>query len=394
MSSRLQRAFPHWWVVCLAGLFASSAVGATIDVPGDQPTLAAALTAAAAGDVIYLHGGTHPPITITKPVTIVGSPGTRIDNTGVGSGAQDPNVTLGGAGAGRVALVDVDLVGKAELGFMFSGMGSRIVGGGFAELLIEDCVVAAPEGFNPSGAYQSRPAVTVTVPTVFVSRCEITGAAGGTDGCYHPHPSVSSFIGDSGAAVRAPGSTVVVLDSVLRGGVGPDLCFDLSTSAPANAADIPSGGSGVVCATLFRANCLIQGGAGLDVLVQNALGSFTSIGQGPAGSAVAAGAVVNLDTKIDAPSFPVLGGTWTMSWATTSDPTRFIAGQLAPPLPVFGHGHWFFKAGTSVQIPFPSGSHAATFPVTFNPALIGLTVVVQLHEPNGGLTRPIVVTHR
>lgn len=371
----------------------SPADGAVLDVPGDQPTLVAALSAAAPGDVIFLHGGTHPPVTITKAVTIVGESGAEIDNTGFGSGDQDPNVTLAGGGSGRVALVGVDLVGSAEL-FVYSGMGSRIVGGGFAELLIEDCHIDPPKGVNATGAYQARHAVTVSVPTVFVSRSEITGAAGGTDGCFYAHPGISNFIGDSGAAVSAPSSTVVVLDSELSGGVGPNLCFDLSTAPPSSSTDVPSAGSGVVAKALYRANSLIQGGVGLDVYVQSVTGGFFSIGQGAAGAAVVADTVVNLDSKIDASTSPALGGTWTMSWSTSGAPTLLIVGMPAPPVEVFGHGVWFFGGGPTSMTPVPGGAQTLSLVIPANPALVGFTAAIQLHDPADGLTRPLLVTPR
>ena len=67
----------HAIVLSLASLNAFHAVADTIHVPGDQPTIAAAISAAGNGDVILIASGLHHVSQLNpagKAITIQGQP--------------------------------------------------------------------------------------------------------------------------------------------------------------------------------------------------------------------------------------------------------------------------------------------------------------------------------
>lgn len=377
-------------VAFAAAAAAQLASAAQIHVPGDFAVLQDAIDAAAPNDVIIVHGGTHDPITITKPLTIVGQPMAAIDNTLIGSPAhhhhQVDNVTLLGPGAGRVTLVNLDVKGVSDLGFHFSSMGSRIAGGGFAELLVLDCKLRPPTAQSASGGYQSRDCVSIGASYVLFVRSEATGAPGGTDVCG-PWPSLANFAGKSGAGIRASGATVVVLDSVVRGGEGADLCF--YPSCPPSGSAVPGGGDGISAAKVFHSGSVIEGGAGVPIYCDTGSFPLTYLGDSPPGVPIVAPSVIALDAKFLAPLPPVLGGNWQLSWTTTGNPTLLLVGLPGAPLLVPGNGWLFLQSTAFVVTTVPGGAQIANIPVPATPALAGAAFTLQLLDPLTKLTRPV-----
>ena len=203
-------------IICLP---AAQSVAAILHVPGTHGTLQVAINAAADGDTIVVHGGTHPPFTVTKQLTIMGSPGATIDNTGYGSGgAQTPNITLRGPGGAQshLTLSGLDLTGSANL-TVYSSMGSRIVGGGYDQLCLVRCVLSPSRGTYPTGLYEGAHGISVSVGSLYLWLTGVEGGQGGTDGPWYPPP-VPAHSGDG---INAPGARVVLLDSFVTGGHGP-----------------------------------------------------------------------------------------------------------------------------------------------------------------------------
>jgi nitrous oxidase accessory protein len=73
-------------MVLATALLWPAVLGATVLVPADEGALAAAIAAAAPGDVLDLGSGVHHGgVVIDKPVTLMGYPGTIVDGGGDGS---------------------------------------------------------------------------------------------------------------------------------------------------------------------------------------------------------------------------------------------------------------------------------------------------------------------
>src|SRR5262245_10788662 len=251
------------FVLCSAGMVALGAAAAAqvFNVPGNFATLQAALNGVPPGAVIVVHGGVHPPVTVSKPVTIVGSPVATIVNTDV-SEPMDPfaladAIRLAGPGAGRVTLENVNTTGVAD-GSIFSSSGSGVFGGGFAELHLVDCDIQPAQWTMLTGQAEGADGVHVTVPYVLVERCTVTGGLSDTDDCIYPlNP-------DGGAAIHAASATVTVLASTVNGERGPIICFPAGTcpSLPLPESD---GGPGIVATRVLRAASVIAGGKGQPV---------------------------------------------------------------------------------------------------------------------------------
>jgi hypothetical protein len=116
--------------LAFSALLTQSSFAGQLHVPGDHATLQGAIDAASAGDVIVVAGGVHPPITIDRPLTIVGEDGDRPtiryhtgpEKPGPSCG-QQPAIRLAGSGAGVVVLASLDIEGHTD-GFFYCEAGS------------------------------------------------------------------------------------------------------------------------------------------------------------------------------------------------------------------------------------------------------------------------------
>lgn len=93
--------------VCVFAL-AAPAAAATINVPGDQPTIQAAITTAAPADIIQVAAGTYnEAVTVNKAVTIAGAgKGVTIIAQGLVLSAAD--------GANRMVLKDLSVIAASS----------------------------------------------------------------------------------------------------------------------------------------------------------------------------------------------------------------------------------------------------------------------------------------
>ena len=368
-------------------VLAASAAAQVFHVPGDFPTLAAAVAGVPANAVIVVHGGTYPPITIAKPLTIVGSPQTTIDNTDEPDHANPTglvaSITLAGGGSGRVTLENVRTQGIAD-GSIFSSSGEGVVGGGFAELHLVDCDVQPAQWTLLTGQAQGADAVAVDVPYVLVERCTIIGGLSDTDDCDYPlNPS-------GGAAMRVPGGTIAVLDSTVTGGRGPIMCFSAG-NCPGGPLPESDGGAGIVAHTVLRASSTITGGKGQPVTC----GSIV-VGTEADGPAIVADVVADLGSALGSSGAAVLGASWTLSWSTSPGTSLLAFGTPStPPLDLGGKGFLFLEPSTLHLLAVTGGM--ATLPSTLpaTATLAGVEFGVQIYDPElKELTRPVVAVLR
>lgn len=370
---------------CTALLFPGAlALAGTLHVPGDYSDLQQAIYAAQPGDNVVIHGGSHTMITIDKPLHLIGSPIATIKNdipnpmTGPG-----PNITLAGPGSGRVSLSRIVLT-ATHSGSIYSHAERRITGGGFSELHIMDCTIDAPEIMNPTGIDPNpQPAVAVGVAYILVNRSTISGGRATTDGSYPFYPQLPV---DSEAAVRSPGATVAVFDSVLRGGNGPNLSY--SGACPPNVDAEGGGGAGIVASKVLHTNSTIAGGLG-----QDAYCGSQQVGTTSDGPAFVANEVVALDNKLSAGQPLVMGASFTLQYVTASNPSVLIFGLPSPPLNVPGHGALFIQPQSMALFGIPSGFQSIPFNISNSPAVLGVEVALQVHDPAFGLTRPYIGAH-
>jgi hypothetical protein len=374
----------------VAGVVALSAASAAqvFDVPGNFATLQGALNAVPPGAVIVVHGGVHPPVMVTKPVTIVGSPVATIVNTDV-SEPMDPfamadAIRLAGPGRGRVTLENVNTSGVAD-GSFFSSSGSGVFGGGFAELHLVDCDIQPAQWTLLTGQAQGADAVRVTVPYVLVERCTVTGGLSDTDNCSYPlNP-------DGGAGIHAASATVTALDSTVKGGRGPIMCFPAG-NCPSLPLPESDGGPGIVATEVLRAASVITGGKGQPVTCGGHI-----IGVEADGPPIVASAVTDLGTALSASGPAVLGATWTLIWSTTP-PSALLAfgAPTTVPVPIGTKGLLFLHADTLTLVPVPGGAGQvlmANLPAL--PVLAGVELGVQLYDVAAKkLTRPVVAVLR
>lgn len=148
-------------------LCATAAPAATIEVPGDQPTLQAAVNAAVDGDVIVLAPGAYPQSAqvVGKEIDILGATGDPDDILLAGNGTDIPLRVIGDA----VVFVDALTIATegATQGVFVDGV-----------LHMDRCVVAANAGTNGGGISMIGPDTTVTLTDCLVAQ-NVASARGG-----------------------------------------------------------------------------------------------------------------------------------------------------------------------------------------------------------------------
>ena len=208
-------------VVCALG--AARARADTLVVPQDFPTIQAALDAAAADDVVLIHGGLYPESpsrSLPANVTIQGQGNVRIDATGLGAG-----LTVDGQG---LQIVGVKVIGGVD-GMVIGGTQSvatkcsvsDVSGRGFVlngtKQKLEHCKVKASGGTGIA---------VLSGAQAVLKKCKVSDAAGSglTIGatCVQAYvfklrvlrPGVDGLVNDGGGGVVA-GARVV--DAAGRG---------------------------------------------------------------------------------------------------------------------------------------------------------------------------------
>ncbi|MFG0316860.1 MAG: hypothetical protein ACF8XB_06280 [Planctomycetota bacterium JB042] len=371
---------------------------------GDHTSLQAAIDAATAGDVLQVVGGTYLTITVDKPLTIVAEPRATIRPAPAfpatlcshcGFVCQCPAVTLAGPGAtGTVALVNLE-IGGAWDGSFFSNGGNGIYGGGFAELHVSRCHVfgAIPEWIT--GSAKSTQAIHVAGSLPLITATASTIEAGPSDSLYYTTPSYSGR-----AAIDAPTSTVVLLDSLVRGGdVASPYILGPGSTLPPGPCPCPSipdgeGGPGIVAQTLFEAGSVVLGGKGQDVYdgTTSSTWPLPPFGKQPDGPPTVVQNHHPLAQDLVSSGPVALGKPWTLSWLTPSGGGLLFL-SLAAGVPTHDPtAGWLFldPAPPLAAVPIAGGPGYLTLTVPADPGLLGLTTCLQAYDASYGLSRPVI----
>lgn len=387
------------WLVALSSSAVALAGHHVVDPSGGSGTfvsLQTALDAAAPGDVIEVRGGEYVAITIAKPVTLIGSPRPTIRPPNPSEGAFDCTaaITLAGTGVGVVTLIDLEIGGLGSADW-FSVFHAAIEGGGFTALRVQECIVSGPDLVYATGIGVGAEAIRTTVPLLYVCASQLSGGENSTDvGCAAmPH---------GRCGIDAPNATVVVLDSVVTGGLGSDhvACFDdfCGTSQPPNPCPCSwlggAGGDGIRAQRVFVANSYVSGGAGMTVTDVCGL-SGTLWGTQPDGAPYASGTVVTqLANDLVLTGSTHLGAQANLTWTPGSAQLLLVATRAGMPTDD-ATGTLFLDPSTLVFVDsIATGVAAASVPIPADAALIGIDLVVQVFDPSTGLTRPVADTIR
>ena len=372
-----------------------SAAAAQIHVPGDQPSLAAALATAGPGAVIVLSGGVHPPVVLTQPVTILGDPANlpRIRPSWPGEelvpALQDAAVTLAGPGTGAVHLSHIMLGGEVN-GLWFSRAAPAVSGGGFGTLTLSECQAWGAEWQLSSGVGQAADGVQLDggVGLLIVSDSTVRGGTG----VGQPPAGLPLVVPNGGAGVRAPGWQVALLDSLVRGGDGLDVSVHPASGCPGSCNDVVggTGGPGVVALAVYRAASNAHGGTGALVTCAPDGLPASVVCQPVDGADIAPpAALFELPAGYASEAAPVVGAPWSCTWAPSATRVLFLL-SLQPGVPVsLGSRGVLFVDTSAFALLFLEG-HGVTLQVPAEAELVGLSVVSQVYDPHNGLSRPQV----
>jgi len=380
---------PRFVLAVLATVaLATSTWSQVFHVPGDFDDLQVALDSVPEGATVRT-GGTWNAIVIRKPVTLVG--GTYVG--GYDLGQVTPLIALQGSGHGRVVLTDIHAEKQAAGSFQIWGLAPGIQGGGFDELHVLDSVVRAPSfcAYGGQGGalpcqlngsmYPGQSALSIegVLPLVFLERCTLEGSR--SEG-YDP-----SFPLPGPAAVRAPNSTVVVLDSSLQGGA----CGAFDLPVPATCSDfagLGSGGPGIVAQSLYHAGSTFTGGAG------GTLSGLLDDGSpgpcpwtGPEGKPIESrtrAVALRADLVLDTP--PTIGTSFTLRYHGSAPGVLYASLNLHAPraAPL---GAWFLGPTPALAGSVQPGPNTLAIPALS--ALVGKELALQAIAPLSGLTGPV-----
>lgn len=366
------------------------AAGGTSAYSGAPANIQAAIDALSPGDTLIVPAASYPPITITKPITLIGNPICTFD--GGWNSNNTPAITLQGSGSGDVVLSRVQTTGYASAWSSSSGTSNHgIYGYGFSGLYLLDCTInplvfsIEPIDGSYFGLSGGFGILVGQIPQVVIERSTVLG--GDALGVCFPAPGAS---GDKngGDGISAYGSTVVVLDSHVAGGAGPNYSNESYIleipNEPCNPTAWGSPGTGIVASTVVASNSTIIGGPG-----------GTASCDGSALFTFAAGDQVQFsDTWKSIPSdFTASGAlvnnsSWTLSW--TGSFAVLLAGVPGPLLNI-GNQVLLMQPNSVFVVAVIAGP-GISIPVSLPPSLIGFNVVLQAGLDSGVLSRPVVAS--
>lgn len=369
-------------LLVIALLLAPVAPAQVLHVPGDYPDPQSAIAAASPGAVVVVEGGFWLPITIDKPLTLVGVADAiglpLFLPDGPPPVAQSP-ITLAGGGSGTVRLAHIQVGGNVD-GSAYSACAPSISGGGFAELHVFDSFIeGAPWVFAYNTTFPGADGINVDVPFVWVERCTVRGAFAVADD-NHAHTSCP----DAGDALVTTG-TVMLLDSDVNGGTGPVLEWD-SDGAGSCPPSCPggAGGDGVRCAKLVHSGSSIGAGTGAIWLAD--VGSFPCC-VGPVGADVDA-PEQKLPDDLVGTGPAHLGQPWNLGWSLPGPAVLLFVSASVGPAPQLGNPALHLPPPHFLGVVLPS-----TFQIdTVVPAAVAFTGVeygVQLYSLVTGWSRPL-----
>ena len=359
-------------------LLSEHALAQTVIVPGDHPDPQSAVNGVAPGTTILVQGGSWPPLTIDKELTIIGDGATAHFSP---QGHVAPGIRLVGPGTGRVVLVNVSTSAVVSGSTYFRG-GDGIAGGGFDELHVLDSSIAAGELCCLSGLGYGDSGIDTSVQLVWIERSTVSGSRTDIDG------TLGNRAPDAEPGVRAPGQ-VVALESVLEGGDNGVYGWysggngECPPPCPAG-----GGGNAVECDTLFTADSSLVHGMGA-TWVDDLTFSFCC--QVPSPTLPNANTHLTLPSSFDPVASPSIGGPFHLSWSTPGPTAWLLTSTTIEAGTLYRFGVWFLGPfGNVASRPVHSpGSYGATVPN--DPTLIGARVGFQLYDRTIGLSRPVTV---
>jgi len=348
-------------------------------VPGDPVALQNALNAAPAGAAVVVHGGTWGPITISRPVTLIGDPLAVIESGIV------PPIALDGSGAGQVTLSSLEV--RAGSHNCCAHPPPGITGSGFEELHIFDsAVIADLRGvFGLDGLGYGNSAIDADVPFLLLERSSaVGGGAGIDDACtgsppgWIPPPAVI-------------GGTVVLIDSgVQGGGNGSFQNVNWPTNAecdPGNCPFLP-GGAGIACGTLYYDGSVLPVSGGEGARWSPCAGSFCC--QSPPGPAVVASQGIALPDDLAIGG--LVGRRLTLILSAPGPLARLLmAAGSVPPSLVPGLGYSFLDPGTTRSLGAVATPGSLDLDIPNTLSLIGRTLAFQLVDPTHGFSEPVAM---
>ena len=369
--------------LALSTLLVAGAPGAQILVPGDHPTLAAAVSAAWPGATIVVSTPQlQSPVVVDRPLTIIGDPVVNVGTDDLCHGPQQAAILLAGPGSGTVVLSQVNLVQCFDAPQMAELLG----GGGFSELHVYDStIVSSLTGLSGSGS--GSPAISISVPFFMLSGSTVIGGRDDIDICLlGGFPAfMPPFLAYPG--IEASGSTVVVLDSSVRGGSHNSQCCkfcvcpgDLSTVAG-------PGGAGIVAAEVLMADSSVQGGSGAKIYA-----GTEPCGTTPDGPDVVTASVAALPGILAGSGPMQLGSTWTLNYfAPGPAAVLLFSFGVSAPIDLPGFGWFFLGPGTLLLGPLTTGvPDSVSFPIPSDTWLLGLELSFQVFDASIGFTRPVL----
>lgn len=366
------------------------AAGGTVTYSGSPANIQAAIDALNPGDTLIVPAASYPPITITKPITLIGNPICSFDGTW--NSNNTPAITLQGSGSGDVVLSRVVTTGYASAWSSSSGTSNHgIYGYGFSGLYLLDCTInplvfsIEPVDGSYFGLSGGSGVLVGQISQVVVERSTVLG--GDALGVYYPAPGASDGK-NGGDGISAYGATVVVLDSYVAGGAGPSYSNESYVSGipnePCNPTAWGSAGTGIVANIMVSSNSTVIGGLG-----------GTAFCGGSALFTFASGDPVQLsDSWKSIPSdFTASGAlvnnsSWTLSWAGSF--AILLAGVPGPLLNI--GNQVLLMQPTSVFVVAVITGPGVSIPISLPPSLVGFNVVLQAGLDTGTLSRPVVAT--
>jgi|GEM_PF-2297022 len=208
-----------------------TAQGSTISIPGDHPTITAALESAQPGDRIELSPGVYSEFNLILPEDIVL----------IGMGDTPSEVIIDGGGRGRLILaesltIDSTIENLTLTGGLAAGPSSYDQSGGAllasnSTLKIANCVFTGNEAEGHGGAIRCTSSDVVVYDTVFIGNHAPEGGGGAVDCSYGSNPQFRNcdFKENSaswgGALSCRADSSPIVSDSRFRNNIAQGLGF-------------------------------------------------------------------------------------------------------------------------------------------------------------------------